>query len=114
MVIVDLSLHLGMFLAHVRLEGAPGAGDGRAIGALILHADIHVLVNNMAHEAAPIFDQLPAWLALKTLCGLRDILVDERVLHRCRPGRDSLTKFINAIVSVGTLIFINDKYLWFK
>ena len=54
-VIVDpLSLHLRMVVADVHPEGVLGAGDARAVRALVLHAEVGVAAVHVAVETAPV------------------------------------------------------------
>ena len=48
-----------MIVADVHSEGVLGAGDARAVRALILHAEVGVSAVHMAVETAPVPDQLP-------------------------------------------------------
>ena len=75
-----------MIVVDMHPERVLGAGDTRAVRALILYTKVRMLALYVAIETAPVLDQLAARLALETLLGLCDIFIDECVLDHCRPG----------------------------
>ena len=56
-----------MVVADVHPEGVLGAGDARAVRALVLHAEVGVAAVHVAVETTPVPDQLPAGPALETV-----------------------------------------------
>ena len=68
-----------MVAADVRLQGVLAARDHFADWALVLHADVHVLIHHVADEAASELDELAARLAHPSPLRLHHVLLDERV-----------------------------------
>ena len=78
LVIVE-PLQFGVIPADVRLQRVLGARDHLANWALVLHADVHVLVHHVADDTAAVLEELAARLAhISSFCG-HHVLVDKRV-----------------------------------
>ena len=119
LVIVQSPQLLRVVAADVCLKGVLAARDHFADGALVLHADVHMLIHHVADEAAPELDELAARLAHPSPFRLHHVLLDERVckvpahkitnpctLHRILIDVHSTVVIIETFILFGLVVFL--------